>query len=315
MGAVLTADRTGPPISERAAVVAAVVAVGLPLLGGWLARRAARGGRREANPQVARPDRLLRAGTAVLASAVVADSILEHYRGDYANRLMYAAPVAGAASLAVAVAGRGLRRTRTGLFIGAAVLGTVGLGFHVWNIMKRPGGLSWNNLFYAAPPAAPGTLIVTGACGLLLLRIERRGFPCDAREGRSVGTLAALLSAFGLLGTVAEVGLLHFRGAFHDPFMYVPVTLPPATSLAIGVALARPDGAAPRIARNMLRATAVMGLAGTGFHIYGVSRNMGGWRNWTQNVLQGPPTPAPIGFAGLALSGLAGLRLIEASDG
>jgi hypothetical protein len=38
---------------------------------------------------------------------------------------------------------------------------------------------------------------------------------------------------------------------------------------------------------------------------------MGGWRNWTQNVLNGPPLPAPPSFTGLALAGLAALGLLK----
>ena len=60
-----------------------------------------------------------------------------------------------------------------------------------------------------------------------------------------------------------------------------------------------------------MRLLAAMGFAGVGFHAYGVSRNMGGWRNWSQNVLNGPPLPAPPSFAGLALAGLAALGLME----
>ena len=63
--------------------------------------------------------------------------------------------------------------------------------------------------------------------------------------------------------------------------------------------------------RWWLRLTALLGLAGVGFHIYGVSRNMGGWRNWSQNLLNGPPLPAPPSFTGLALAGLAALGLLE----
>ena len=38
---------------------------------------------------------------------------------------------------------------------------------------------------------------------------------------------------------------------------------------------------------------------------------MGGWRNWSQNVLNGPPLPAPPSFTGLSLAGLAALNLME----
>ena len=48
-----------------------------------------------------------------------------------------------------------------------------------------------------------------------------------------------------------------------------------------------------------------------GFHAYGVSRNMGGWRAWSQSLLNGPPVPAPPSFTGLALAGLAALGLAE----
>ena len=57
--------------------------------------------------------------------------------------------------------------------------------------------------------------------------------------------------------------------------------------------------------------SAAAGLAGMGFHGYGVARNMGGWYNWTQMIQQGPPLPAPPAFTGMALAGLAVLDLIE----
>ena len=62
-----------------------------------------------------------------------------------------------------------------------------------------------------------------------------------------------------------------------------------------------------------MKATALLGVTGVGFHAYGVHRNMGGWRNWSQSILQGPPLPAPLGFTGLALAGLAALTPTPAS--
>ncbi|MGH7011532.1 MAG: hypothetical protein ACREEX_11925, partial [Caulobacteraceae bacterium] len=62
---------------------------------------------------------------------------------------------------------------------------------------------------------------------------------------------------------------------------------------------------------SLLWATAAAGIAGPFFHAFGVSRQMGGWRNWRQNVLSGPPIPAPPAFAGLALVGLLALKLME----
>ncbi len=62
--------------------------------------------------------------------------------------------------------------------------------------------------------------------------------------------------------------------------------------------------------RAALWLTAAVGAAGVGLHIYGVSRDMGGWRNWSENA----PISAPPGFLGLALMGMAALALMDAND-
>jgi hypothetical protein len=48
-----------------------------------------------------------------------------------------------------------------------------------------------------------------------------------------------------------------------------------------------------------------------GFHLFGLSRRMGGFRNWSQNLLAGPPLPAPPAFSALALAALAALDLLQ----
>ena len=110
---------------------------------------------------------------------------------------------------------------------------------------------------------------------------------------------------------MGEAGLLHFRGAYHNPFMAIPVTLPPIGAALLFGAAARRRGPLRALTRWWMRLLAAMGLAGVGFHAYGVSRNMGGWRNWSQNILNGPPLPAPPSFAGLAMAGLAALELMR----
>jgi hypothetical protein len=115
----------------------------------------------------------------------------------------------------------------------------------------------------------------------------------------------------GLLGTMGEAALLHFRGAYHNPFMFIPITLPPVGALLLAEAAVSPRSNNRPLARSWLRVLAAMGFGGVGFHAYGVGRNMGGWRNWKQNVLNGPPLPAPPSFTGLALAGLAAIRLLE----
>jgi hypothetical protein len=129
------------------------------------------------------------------------------------------------------------------------------------------------------------------------------GFPA----GRAIAALAGA----GILGTVGEVGLLHFRGAYQNPAMFLPVSVPPVAAALLAACALRGDRALRRFTRWWLRATASLGIVGVGFHAVGVARAMGGWRNWSQNLLNGPPLPAPPAFTGLSLAGLAALRLME----
>jgi hypothetical protein len=76
-----------------------------------------------------------------------------------------------------------------------------------------------------------------------------------------------------------------------------------------------PGGRLSRSARQLCRLTATIGALGIGFHVYGVHRNHGGWTNWRQNMLQGPPVFAPPAFVGLGMLGPGMLELAEPSRG
>ena len=91
--------------------------------------------------------------------------------------------------------------------------------------------------------------------------------------------------------------------------MYAPVTIPPLAAAATALVPLVPAAVGP--SRFLLGATCALGFAGPLFHAYGIHRNMGGWRNWSQMLLQGPPLPAPIAFIGIAMAGIAVLPLIE----
>ena len=169
----------------------------------------------------------------------------------------------------------------------------------------------WQNLFYGAPLAAPAALSVAGLIGCAgvpsqqIIQLKRRVCQVVRQDARS------LRSGFSLLGASAEAGLLHFRGAFHNPFMWVPVLVPTTAAAMLGLVAASGRYALRTATRVWLRFTAVIGFGGMGFHAFGVRAQMGGWRNWTQNVMDGPPLPAPPSFTALALAGLAALSLIE----
>ena len=271
----------------------------------------------ERGPALDAAARQLNLGTALLALAVLADSAVEHYRGSFHNRAMYAPLASAALALGGSLHGttdRGAapHPARDAIYAVAALTGIAGLGFHAYNINKRPGGWSWLNLFYAAPIGAPFALTLAGLLGRGAEKARGLG---NGRPVKILGLplqrLLAAVSAAGLAGTVGEAALLHFRGAYHNPAMVLPVSVPPVAATLLGAAAVSPNRRTHRLARGWLRLTAILGFAGVGLHAFGVARNMGGWRNWSQNVLNGPPLPAPPSFTGLALTGLAALALIE----
>jgi hypothetical protein len=263
--------------------------------------------------------RKLNGGAAALSFSILADSAMEHYRGGFYNPVMYIAPAVSTLTLLSASAAlrRPRRRlTRNAVFAGAAATGLIGTAFHAYNVAKREGGIGWLNLFYAAPLAAPMGITFAGLFGLAAARInsQSRREQSPGEKNVSLGPILASAAALGLVGTAAEAGVLHFRGAFQDPFMYLPVTIPPVAGAAVAAALSNPRDRRVRTARALLWSTAGLGVIGMGFHAYGIHRNMGGWRNWSQMILQGPPLPAPPSFTGMALAGLAGLELLAGGD-
>ncbi len=231
---------------------------------------------------------------------------------------MYTPLIVSAAGLACCVEGVSRKRLpvsiRTGVNGLAVAVGGIGAGFHVYNLLRKPGGLSWQNAFYAAPVGAPAALSLAGAISLTADRIARPG---SARRllGLPVGRLLAALTSLGLAGSTGEAGLLHFRGSFQNPFMWLPVAVPPVAAILMGKAVVEPARERHRpLTRGWLALTAAVGLAGVGFHAFGISRAMGGWRNWSQNLFDGPPLPAPPSFTALAVAALAALVIRDSED-
>lgn len=257
--------------------------------------------------------RLTSAGAGVLASAVLLDSGVEHYRGSFRNPAMLLPLAASGVAIGLdgcRILGRGeagplkLRAAGQG---GTALVGLMGLGFHLFNLWKRPGRVGPDALFHGAPLGAPLALVLSGALGAIADRLW--GPAPSFADGRVPGAVCAA----GIMGTVAEASLLHFRGAFQNRAMWLPIALPPfaALSLARDVAASRPR----RSTALLLVVTAATGLAGVAFHARGIARRMGGWRNWRQNLLAGPPLPAPPAFTGLAIAALGALLLMRRAYG
>lgn len=270
---------------------------------------------------VSKASRSLNRGAGLLAFAVAADSAQEHYRGDFHNRAMYIPLATSGLSLLTSL--RGPHALRPGgsplrdvVHLGSALSGLTGTAFHVYNIARQPGGWSMHNLFHAAPAGAPAALVLAAVLGKYADALATRTGGAQLL-GMPAEIPVALTASFGLSGTTAETALLHFRGAFQNPAMYIPVIAPPlaAALLVVAVVLVPHHFRMRWLSRLLLRFTAAMGLAGAGFHALGIARRHGGWSNWRQNIQAGPPLPAPPSFTGLALAGLAAHQLLDGKRG
>ena len=95
-----------------------------------------------------------------------------HWTGNFFNPLMYAPMLLTPILAFVHIASLGrsgvVRALELPLSVLSALVGSVGFGFHIRNLLNRPGRWSWQNLFYGPPIMAPLQLIGQGALGVLL---------------------------------------------------------------------------------------------------------------------------------------------------
>jgi hypothetical protein len=252
----------------------------------------------------------------VLSLAVIAEAWIGHYRSGFPLRAQYV-PLLSAGYLAVAsvsaVAVPTAETVRTALRVAgwtAIVTGVIGVGYHHWyGIVKKAGAYRFllHYLRHSAPQLAPLTL---SAAGVLAL-VAERGLAGGATLGgvglpRFVHGLVSVV----LVGSLLEVAMLHYRGAFNTPFMYAPFVAPPLAVAAMAWLTIAPGPTAAGIARVLLWLTFITGFVGLGMHLSGLERMMGGLRLWRMNLLQGPPPLAPVVFACFAVVGLAALELL-----
>ncbi|HEY5316645.1 MAG TPA: hypothetical protein VIJ20_01605 [Solirubrobacteraceae bacterium] len=124
----------------------------------------------------------------------------------------------------------------------------------------------------------------------------------NLREGRAQRLLSAATAATALPIGV-EIYISHYGGSFGNKWMWTPVALSPALTAA-GVAGVISERAARTVLPALSAVFLLDGLAGVYFHLRGIARKPGGFREPTYNLVMGPPALAP---GALAMIGGLGL--------
>ena len=124
----------------------------------------------------------------------------------------------------------------------------------------------------------------------------------NLRHGRAQRLLSAA-TAVSALPLGAEIYVNHYGGSFGNRWMWTPVFLSPGLSAA-GVAGVVSERAARTVLPAVSLVFALDGMIGVYFHLRGIARKPGGFREASYNLVMGPPALAP---GSLAMVGAIGL--------
>ncbi len=253
---------------------------------------------------------------ALLTLLILADAFAGHYRSGFGFRSQYIPFITGGLLIVSAVAASIRPQAALANFslrvAGwlAIFSGVVGFGFHhYYGIAKKPGGYKWllHYLMYGAPQLAPLALAITG----ILALVAANGLANEISIA-GVSLLTALLSlvAIALLGAALQAAILHYRGAFNNPLMYAPLTVPVLGIVMSVWMIIVPNDIVFLALTLLLWLTFLLGFVGLGMHLRGFGRQMGGTYVTLSNWLEGPPAFAPALFSGFAGVGLIAAYLL-----
>ena len=159
--------RTQPEPSRRPLLAVGAIGIAAAAGIGWLLQQAWR----PSADRNLRAAEALGAGAAILCLSVALDSGIEHYRGQFKDRAMFVGPTMAASGLAaatyIAFRPERARRAAEDRPDDRRRDRPLGLGFHIYNILKRPGEFDALNLFYGAPVGAPAALTLAGLYGVI----------------------------------------------------------------------------------------------------------------------------------------------------
>ena len=254
--------------------------------------------------------------TVALTLLLLADAFAGHYRSGFVFRSQCAPFISGGLLIVTAVSAvlkpeaewAHMALRLAGWLV--IVSGVVGFVFHhYYGIVKKPGGYKWllHYLMYGAPQLAPLALALTGALALVTAHgLDNEG----VFAGLSFRTALLILVAIALAGAILQAGVLHYRGAFNNPLMYAPLTVPVmAVVMSIWVIIS-PNNTVLLVFTILLWVTFLIGFIGLGMHLRGFGRQMGGLYVTVFNWLEGPPAFAPALFTGFAAVGLIAAYLL-----
>ncbi|MCO8424812.1 hypothetical protein KGP63_31910, partial [Burkholderia cenocepacia] len=133
-----------------------------------------------------------------------------------------------------------------------------------------------------------------------------------AERDRLLADAARLLnrSALLLAGSVlADSGVEHYRGTFHNRAMLAPLAMSTLSVIASVHGHADDTPVRHRLRDAVHVAAAAVGVAGSAFHLYNVTKRPGGF-SW-HNLFYGAPLGAPFALLLSGALGAAGERLRE----
>ena len=250
---------------------------------------------------------LVAAGLTLL---LLADAFAGHYRSGFVFRSQLLPFISGSLLIVSAVtavckpepAWCNLALRATGWF--AILSGAVGFGFHhYYGVAKKPGGYRWllHYLMYGAPQLAPLALAIAG----LLALVAAYGLANEVSiAGVSLRTALLALVAIALAGATMQAGILHYRGAFNNPLMFAPLTVPVLAIVMSIWTIISQNNIVLFMFTCLLWLTFLIGFVGLGMHLRGFGRQMGGLYVGIFNWLEGPPAFAPALFTAFSGVGL-----------
>jgi hypothetical protein len=246
----------------------------------------------------------------LLTLLILADAFAGHYRSGFVFRSQYIPFISGGLLIVSAMAA--VIKPHAAFAIAALrmtgwlaiVSGLVGFGFHhYYGIAKKPGGYEWllHYLMYRAPQLAPLALAITG---MLALVVANGLADQISVAGLNLQTALLSLVAVAIAGATFQAAILHYRGAFNNPLMYAPLTVPVLAILMSVWTIIAPNDIVFLALTALLWLTFLLGFVGLGMHLRGFGRQMGGLYVTIFNWLEGPPAFAPALFTGFAGVGL-----------